>query len=631
MAPKMSSREALLKEDLTTKLTSAMSGDSKLTPAAAMRKITADMLTNNPFVPPTTGCPVNDLPPELLAYIFLVGTEMEAEYEYMDEDEEEYMDDYDLKDGWTDEEDADDESNNVTKASSKAKTAAKDQDVEAMDVDSENEEVDEEDEKVLPFQVLVSHVCKHWRDVAIESPILWTVLTFAEGAPFEKSKIWIQRSKGLPLDVHVDCTIPDQDDHDPFDDHFPASGDASSPSQDTAAAAASAATHGRQYAEDHKDCQHPPPPFSLQDLAMILDIIVPHVAQWRSLEVTASVYEYMHLLLSRLAGCPAAPLLEVLELYHYEDCEDYELFRPAELREHFLIFQGNAPKLRDVALWGVHLDWDRSLSFLRNLRDLELTYHAKDVRPSYATFKQMITSSSELRTLSLCLSGPQEHVDETNDWGSDPIEIPSLKDLVLCYHEAQYAIALMQKLSVPNVHSLALDFDGEDYTAFVKQLTLPMPKTTKSILAGLEHMKISGLPCDNQSIDMMYEQLVRLQTINLNCSGEEEEELFRRLMKPAAAADVLSSAPKKLYCPNLHTITTTGIDGAEMRLFVEARKAAGFPIKRLMLSEEDDVEEKDEKWLRAHVEQFDFFEPSDSEEEMVDLTDDESENEMEYA
>ncbi|KAF8073848.1 hypothetical protein FPV67DRAFT_1479533 [Lyophyllum atratum] len=629
MGSKTPSRDAQLKEDITKKLASAMGSDSKLTPDEAMRRVTMDMLANNPFVPPT-GCPVNDLPPELLGYIFLVGMKMEAEYEYGDDedDEEEYMDEYDLKDGWTDEEDEDFDAPLVGVSEVKAGKAKKAVDTlfkqtvereesEDMDVDGEGEEKEEEekeDERVLPFQVLVSHVCKHWRDIAVESPELWTTLTFTEGAPFKKSETYIERAKGLPLDIHIDCTIPEEEDHDPLDDHFHSLDQASS--SDQVSAVANVVEHGRQYVEDHKDCLHAPPPLSLPDLDVILDMIVPHVAQWHSLEVTASVYAYMHLLLSRLAECPAAPLLEILELYHYEDCEDYEVFRPAELREPFLLFNGNAPKLRDVALWGVHIDWDRSLSFLSNLRDLELTYHAKDVRPSYATFTQMIASSPDIRTLSLCLSGPQEHDDETNDWGSEPIEIPSLMDLVLCYHEARYATALVQKLSTPNVHSLALDFDGEDYSEFVRQLTLPMPKTTKSVLAGLEHMKISGLPCDNDAIDLMYQQLGGLKTINLNCSGEEEEQLFKHLMKPL---------PNKIYCPNLHTITTTGIDGADMRAFIEARKAAGVPIKRVMMSEEDDIEDKDEKWLRAHVEELDFFEPSDSEEEYVDLTEDELE------
>ncbi|KAG6918323.1 hypothetical protein DXG01_015181 [Tephrocybe rancida] len=620
MAPKMSSRDVQLAADMSKDLASTMSADPSLTPKTAMLRITKEMLANNPFVTPT-GCPANTLPPELLAHIFLVGTQMEAEadYEEDEEDEEDFdMEEYDLRDGWTDEEDVDPEDLDTSVV---AKLRSKGKVVEGadgkMDIDGEDEEndEDEEDERVLPFQVLVSHVCRHWREVAIESPVLWTTLHFTEGAPFEKSKTWIQRAKGTPLDIHLDCTIPvdvhDEEGH--INEDEPENSD-TAPTVD----AQITAIHGHQYATEHAGCLHAPPPFSLSDLGQILDIIVPFVAQWRSLEVTTSVWEYMHALLSRLSECPSAPLLETLEFYHYDEVEDYETFSPAELGEPFLIFNGNAPKLRDVALWGVHLDWDRSLTLLCDLRDLELTYHAEDVRPSYATFTQIIASSPNLRTLGLCLSGPKENEPEDNPWGTDVMEIPSLMDLVFCFHKASYAFALIKKFSLPNVHSLALDFDGEDYTDFVAQLARPMPKSTKSILAGLEHMKISGLPCNKASVELLFRQLAGLKSFNVNCSGEAEEELFKQLLPQKPVAGGSSSPSQRIYCPNLQSITTTGVSGPEMRLFVEARKGAGVPLKRVMMSEEDVVDEKDLKWLRAHVEEVDFFEPSDSEEEFLD-------------
>ena len=66
---------------------------------------------------------------------------------------------------------------------------------------AEGEEFEEEsdiEDLMLPFQVLVSHVCRHWREIALESPTLWTTLSFTEGSPFEKSSIWISD----PRDFH---------------------------------------------------------------------------------------------------------------------------------------------------------------------------------------------------------------------------------------------------------------------------------------------------------------------------------------------------------------------------------------------------------------------------------------------
>ena len=83
------------------------------------------------------------------------------------------------------------------------------------DDEGEGEEDEEgsmdEDGKRLPFKVLVSHVCTRWRTVAIETSTLWTFLDFAEGPPFDKSRTWLERSKGCLLDIELDCTVDEDD------------------------------------------------------------------------------------------------------------------------------------------------------------------------------------------------------------------------------------------------------------------------------------------------------------------------------------------------------------------------------------------------------------------------------------
>jgi len=81
-----------------------------------------DIILRNPYVPPTGDrCPINDLPNELLAYIFGLGT--------FDEDEDDEDDMYQ-------------------------------ENLDELEDDSEDEDEDESKgaEFVLPFQVLVSHV-----------------------------------------------------------------------------------------------------------------------------------------------------------------------------------------------------------------------------------------------------------------------------------------------------------------------------------------------------------------------------------------------------------------------------------------------------------------------------------------
>lgn len=586
-----------LAKDMSQNLINVLREIPGTSPAAALRKVTTDMLANNPFIPPTVGCPINDLPNELLAHIFILGTQMEDDSDG-DEDNE---------DEWEDEEDEDEDMEEYSFSMRSNSEIGKRQS-RSFDIDE-----DEDYEPELAFQVLVSHVCRHWREIALQSPILWTKLNFFEGPPFEKSRIWIQRSKNLPLDISIDCTMP-EDEHEPDDDPL-----ADDPTEKPVSTSRSA-THGERYEEDHRRCEHEPGFYSLDEFNTILDIIIPHVAQWRLLELSVSFYVYMHTALSRFAECPSAPLLEVLWLYHYEDGgnelndEDVE-FEPPKFNTAFLVFNGIAPNLQTVTLWGVHLDWERSLPMFTGLRDLELAYHAKNVRPSFATFSQILAASPELNNLTLCLSGPAEHQGVDNEWGTVPIEVPSVKDLVLCYHDPAYIIALMRLLCTPNVTSLVLDYDGADYSEFARALTLPMPGKSKSLLAGLAHLKIGGFPCNRESAEMLFDQLSGLHSINLNCLGDEEELFFELLLRPT----IRSIPSLKTYCPNLNSIWTSGITGEQMKKLIDTRKAAGVPIKRVFMSSQDTPSARDEKWIKDHVESLEYFDPSDSEEEFTEV------------
>ncbi|KAJ7459812.1 hypothetical protein FB451DRAFT_1045583 [Mycena latifolia] len=577
--------EAMLSNDLKERVARNMRDNPGMSPEAAMQKAQAEVLANNPFRPPTHGCPVNDLPPELLAHIFELGRQM---YE---EEEEEYDDEYDddgvdLEEEWetdSEEGDADEEVDEEdddadVHMSSPQKRAVSlpppETDAEDSDASSDASGAEEE-EPDLAFQVLVSHVCRHWRDIALGTHTLWTTLRFEGHLNAAKAQAWINRSNGLPLDIFIDCTTI----HDPVHDQDP------------------------EGAEDGQTADGAPPPcITLADLIVIMDMITPHVQSWHIFEVTVSYYTYMYEVLSRLAQCPAAPLLEELGLYDYEDTEEYEVFEPAELRTPFLPFHGIAPKLRNVAFWGVHLAWDESLAFLQGLREIELAYHAKDVRPSFAAFRAMLDASPELELLSLCLSGP------TGDM--EVVEVPSLRTLVLCYLESDYVQPLVRALVLPALEELTLDFSQEDYSDFAKQLAGPARGQARSLLAGLTSLKLTSLPCDNASGELLMAQLGALKRLDLNCT--EEERYFELLHKTKAKPQ---SGP--LFCEKLETLRLSGVEGKLVRRLVAARKAAGAPLTTVMVSDKDFVDPKDEKWLRANLDTFSFFEPSDSEEEMV--------------
>jgi hypothetical protein len=343
------------------------------------------------------------------------------------------------------------------------------------DEESEGDSDSETDDTVyLPFQILVSHVCQYWRQVSIATPSLWNSLDFAEGKPFEKSQVYLERSKGYPLLIDIDCTDLVED------------------------------------LELSSECDSEsglpvPAPHLLETM---IDMVMPHVHRWASFHLTADDYTYIHTALTIFSKAPPAPRLESLQFYHHEEELDgsAETFAPASLKTPFVLFSNEIPMLRRVVLWGVHIDWANT-KYLKNLTHLELAYHSQDVRPSFEDFFKILRGSPLLESLDLCLSGPR---GEPSAWSTilpppprnsedeDPYSPVStsideyftmhhLIDLTLEFHPSDYIIAILDRMHIPNLGNLSLDFEDNDYSDFVNYLTSPAKRggSKESILSSL--------------------------------------------------------------------------------------------------------------------------------------------------
>lgn len=55
----------------------------------------------------------------------------------------------------------------------------------------------------------VSHVCKHWRDVALSTPALWSTLILTKKDPVRKTDWWIQHSKGRISELSLRRSLHD--------------------------------------------------------------------------------------------------------------------------------------------------------------------------------------------------------------------------------------------------------------------------------------------------------------------------------------------------------------------------------------------------------------------------------------
>ncbi|KAI9058346.1 hypothetical protein FKP32DRAFT_1741521 [Trametes sanguinea] len=520
-------------------------------------------LSSNPFVPPANGrCLINELPSELLSHIFTLGWTPERD----DEPDEDDFEDVDSDDGTYSSISSDDSASHHSKSP---------------------KEEEEDKERRLPFNVLVSHVCERWRAVALENPLLWSHIRFVGNPPYERATTYLARAKEAPLTITIDRTVED-------DDEFSMSED------------------GDFTPEDNDP--------DLSIIGGIMDVITPHVTHWQALQIMVSFYPHMHRALQALGAAGPAPMLEVLQLYHYEDTDEHLTFKTPDLREQpFVLFGGVAPRLAQVALWGVHVPWSKDgAPYLAGLTDLELAYHARDVPPEEGAMQVDLDSLA-------------------------PLVLPKLSDLVLAYLEPKVLLSLLPRLALPALTSLALDLEEDDYTDVLAYLASPRslphqissssvlaptggstlsgpgvagsgpPRETRSLLSNLTSLKVASLPASEAVVRDAYRQLDKLVALNLNIAYLGDTWLELLFPQPDASG---STDAGELLLPRLESLTTTGVDGLRMRELVEARKARGRPLRTVLMNQDDDVTVDDEEWLGKHVERFEFFEGSDEEEDV---------------
>jgi len=363
--------------------------------------------------------------------------------------------------------------------------------------------------------------------------------------------------------------------------------------------------------------------------------------------------------------------------------EDEEYFHPPELKEPFYLpFHGNAPKLKWVKLWSVHIDWDGAVSMFKNLDELELAYHTKDVQPPWHAFSSYITNSPNITRLELKQSGPKfidpftvtpGESDEAYIWSRDPLEIPTLKDLVLCEHDPTYAYALVTKLHVPNLNFLSLDYVAEDYSDVVEALAQPFPgvSSQRSVFQTISGLEIDDLGSVRaHAFDAMLEAINGIKHISLTCDDdvfEDDEVTLDTFSVPRRVWEALSSNTKDVWTarnpgksqtkkntgttangppssastvedsavpvvptlrfPNLVGLRTCGISGESLRLFASRRKDLGVPLRQLSVHRNDDISRRDEEWFNENLEEFTYY--SDQEETYEEDDDDDEDDEDE--
>ena len=575
--------------------------------------------------PPAEGCPINSLPPEILSLIFVLGQQMDVDSESShgsdagSDSGHEYDDSVHMAD-------------DPAPAALGDRGADKPLPLEPIPVvgdDQNNSDWEDEDsdngsdgstvDSILvddSFQLTVSHVCKHWRAVALETPALWSLIDVETGGQatpsYRRASAYLSRTKEYPLSISIDVNEWDPDDE----------------------------SISSEQSDNH-------PPETSAQLLKIMDLLLPHTGRWRKFKLVAEDYFHFHTALSRLCSAPPASLLENLELHYFdEELEPEPHFFPyPSHKTPFVLFGNSAPKLQDVSLYGVHIDWHNT-TFLKNLHSLELSYLSQDVRPSFDEFFSILRSSPGLRALDLCMSGPfgfphewpaflppPPHDDHYHDphvpaaFATQPdtldeyMTLSRLHGLKLSYQSPEELAGFLNRVSMPSLYTLEINLVDHEYTEFIQSHLIAPPRwqggsSRESRLTNLKELKIVQLSCTPKAIAELYATLVNLETIDLDFNTLDEP--FWEVFIPTKIQGITTPANQLL--PALHTMKVKGSSGEVLRQVVEARIDVGLPLKKLFIDFRSEIDKEDDVWLRGKVDGVEYFELSDDD----DYTDDES-------
>ncbi|KAJ8469951.1 hypothetical protein ONZ45_g16719 [Pleurotus djamor] len=330
-------------------------------------------------------------------------------------------------------------------------------------------ETSERDEHPLGFDtqsitipLVLSTVCRRWRQVALSTSSLWTTLCvtpdFVLGDSLDTTHIttFLHRSRKVPLRIFVDVRDPDWD--------FTEPGVTQSPSNYQ-------------------------PPLASEHLSQALSILLPHLSRWCSISIFTDTWALMHTALTLISPAITtlgAPLLESITLMRCNDFVSFgQHFQPRELKDsplfsfdptHSTLRRDQVlPMLRDLTLKGVHADWlslSQLLSPQRNggLRTLELSSHSRDVRPPFHVFQDILSKSPGLQKLVIRGSGFSEpsstssiDTDAPLNRSNDTVDrayLPELRDLDIGYRCVAEGCRLVDILDAPGLTSITLCDDS---------------------------------------------------------------------------------------------------------------------------------------------------------------------------
>jgi len=453
-------------------------------------------------------------------------------------------------------------------------------------------------EKPQRYQGLISLVCHRWKAIMEGTPLAWANITVLDRQPFTITKRFLRLSGNCLINIAIDwMTSPLEDEHVTLNI------------------------------------------YNVNEMSCLFDLLWPEAHRWRSLFVAVQDHSLIHYVVQGLRSV-AAPNLRILLLRNHD--AGAQSLTTLEMAAKYKLFQSppGAPLLRDVTLWGIHIDW--SSPFLSSpLRKLDLCYHDIDVRPEPRRFFEILSSCSEtLQGLTIESSGPiLEGDDQHTLCVSSKIRLPNLLSLKVAFLSATTARRILGIIVARNVKELLLDFAKWNspvhiWNDFIKEICTGGASSTEGMFPALTSLCLLSLPAHPIHLGALLFYHPRITTLIINFNYLDSGLLYT-LGNPIPKiglppwADALWATTleqsqdksrtgdqavgenvrhKEWLCPELRKLEVYGVGGGQLRLLVARRKEGGVPLKEVWYADTCTLGMPDRAWLNANLENLKEFE-----------------------
>ncbi|PCH40225.1 hypothetical protein WOLCODRAFT_67896 [Wolfiporia cocos MD-104 SS10] len=373
---------------------------------------------------------------------------------------------------------------------------------------------EEEDTLMLANLMLV---CRNWRDVAVNTPMLWSRVVAGAHHSMDRAQLKLERSKSVPLHVRVDFGAR------------------------------------MEYGS-----------VSTQTLVNAMDMLRPSIWRWKTFDLTVPNRPQAYAVLTRCKE--RAPLLEAfsVRVCHPNMQEDQYSSPPLPL------FDGRTPRLHSCSFTSYNFGWD--LSLVSRLQVLKLGGYWNAFSPSVDVILNILRACPQLEELALRnMSDVNSHSD-VNSTESDryacvsdsrTVHLPRLTKASFYYCGNVRAKTVLSKLSFPALECIEFSF-LDNVSPMVEQLL----RQSLSRLP-LRRLRIESSFLNELKLVKLLRRLPSLTTLEFVDIDDISPNLLKTLSTPATS--------HTWTCPKLTTLCLEGcttLDWESLRSVVESRLPA---------------------------------------------------------